>query len=221
MVTADIFLLRFNHDHLEVLLIRRKNNPFKGKWALPGGYVEIEELPEPAAKRELLEETGISNIPLRKVDVFGEPGRDPRGRTITIVYLGIIPSGFGGQAKAGDDAEGAQWFALDKLPELAFDHDKIINSVYDNFKSNFLLRFWFILLLDDEFSLSQIKWLFSKIVGMQIAEMVIRNILHQFSFIKMPDANNFRKQISNQELLLMEEEEIRRIWQTILPHHID
>jgi 8-oxo-dGTP diphosphatase len=126
-VTADIAVLRL--DELpEILLIRRKDPPFQDRWALPGGFMEMEETLEETARRELLEETGIRAGELIRFDTYDKPGRDPRGRTITQVFV-MIWNREMGHPKAGSDASGLQWFGLNQLPELAFDHDRIISDV--------------------------------------------------------------------------------------------
>jgi 8-oxo-dGTP diphosphatase len=109
-----------------ILLIERKNDPFKGNWALPGGFVDMDEDLEHAALRELEEETGISLIKMMQFAAYGQPGRDPRGRNISIVYYHVADTEL--DAHAGDDAAQTQWFDIDKLPALAFDHEKIIRD---------------------------------------------------------------------------------------------
>lgn len=126
MVSVDVAVFTFSEDKAGLLLINRKNEPFKGRWALPGGFVEIDEELEDAAARELAEETGLKGVPLEQLHTFGDVGRDPRGRQITIVFMGIAKSGQD-KIKAGDDAAEAQWFDIEKLPkDLAFDHNKIV-----------------------------------------------------------------------------------------------
>lgn len=120
-VTADIVII--SRDGY-VLLIRREGEPFKGFWALPGGFLDAEEPPAAAAARELSEETSITGVELRLVGVFGDPGRDPRGWTISIAFLAAVDSRV--SAAAGSDASEARWHALDRLPPLAFDHARII-----------------------------------------------------------------------------------------------
>ena len=130
-VTTDCILVTTGNDP-KILLIRRKHDPYAGKWALPGGFVEIDEdLPE-AALRELQEETGLRDIDLKQFRTYGRPGRDPRGRTISVVYYGFVAKGQ--KTKAGDDAAEAAWFSIDKLPPLAFDHDEIITDFRDSMK---------------------------------------------------------------------------------------
>ena len=126
-VTSDIAVLRLD-EAPEILLIRRKDPPFSRMWALPGGFMEIEETLEETARRELLEETGIRAGELIRFDTFDKPGRDPRGRTITQVFIMIWKEEMG-VPKAGSDAAALQWFDLSHLPELAFDHGKIISDV--------------------------------------------------------------------------------------------
>jgi 8-oxo-dGTP diphosphatase len=124
MVTADAAVFSLADGKTRLLLIRRKHEPYQGRWALPGGFVEMEEdLPE-AAARELAEETGLKNVPLEQLGTFGKPGRDPRGRTITVVYFGLVPDE-GQEVRAADDAAQAQWFDITDLPAMAFDHDEI------------------------------------------------------------------------------------------------
>ena len=124
-VTVDIIIFRIFDDKPEVLLIKRTNDPFKGKWALPGGFVDKDEALEVAASRELREETGLQGILLTQMHTFGNPGRDPRGHTVSVVYVGYLP--VGAEAKAGDDAAETGWFRVDELRDLAFDHDRIID----------------------------------------------------------------------------------------------
>lgn len=124
-VAADVALFRDTPGGHELLLIRRGKQPHAGRWALPGGFVNIDEDLEPAARRELLEETGLHAGPLRQLQTFGRPGRDPRERVITVVFIGLAADPQA-EPKSGDDAADARWFQLDALPELAFDHAEII-----------------------------------------------------------------------------------------------
>jgi len=126
-VTSDIAVLRLEKLP-EILLIQRKAPPFKAMWALPGGFMEMEETLEEAARRELQEETGIRAGDLIRFDTYDKPGRDPRGRTITQVFVMIWKKEMG-LPSAGSDAAGLQWFGLHELPALAFDHRQIIADV--------------------------------------------------------------------------------------------
>jgi len=125
MVTVDAVVFGFFKNKAKLLLINRKKEPFKGRWALPGGFVGIDEEVEEAVARELAEETGLANIRLEQMHTFGKCGRDPRGRQITIAFMGVAKKGLT-KIKAGDDAIKAKWFDIEKLPkDLAFDHKKI------------------------------------------------------------------------------------------------
>ncbi len=126
-LTADIAVLRLD-EAPEILLIQRRNPPFSQMWALPGGFMEIEETLEEASRRELLEETGIKAGDLIRFDSYDKPGRDPRGRTITQVFVMIWKEEMG-IPLAGSDAASLQWFGLTELPQLAFDHASIVADV--------------------------------------------------------------------------------------------
>lgn len=128
-VAVDIAVVRPSARGHEVLLIRRGRPPFKNSYALPGGFVEIDEDLPDAARRELLEETGLKARRLELVGVFGRPGRDPRGRVISAVYLVPIRGRGGGAARAGDDAKEVSWHSLARPPKLAFDHAEILVAV--------------------------------------------------------------------------------------------
>lgn len=121
-LTVDV-VLATREDTPRVLLIQRAGDPFKGRWALPGGFVEENERLVDAAKRELQEETGLRINDLEQLYTSGDPGRDPRGWTVSVVFLARVDVM---TATAGDDASDARWFALGELPELAFDHGMIL-----------------------------------------------------------------------------------------------
>lgn len=123
-VAADVAVFAKSRKGIEILLIKRKNAPFKDYWAIPGGFIEIDEELEKAAVRELREETGLRNIRISFLGVFGDPKRDPRGRVIGIVYCAYVPKRV--KIKAGDDAKEARWFPVSRPPKLAFDHKRII-----------------------------------------------------------------------------------------------
>jgi 8-oxo-dGTP diphosphatase len=132
-VTVDIVLVT-REGSPRVLLIRRKHAPFTGKWAFPGGFVEMEETLEETARRELLEETRLTVGKLTQMQTYGDPGRDPRGRTISVVYVGLVnPRRL--EPRAADDAADVAWHSLARPPELAFDHAKILAAVRRFLKS--------------------------------------------------------------------------------------
>ncbi|MGI6232319.1 MAG: NUDIX domain-containing protein [Prevotella sp.] len=125
-VTADCLVFARKGDTVQLLLVERKNNPYKGCWAFPGGFMNMDETAEDAARRELFEETGIKVGELEQVGAFTAVDRDPRGRVITIAYFTWLDSPV--PAVGGDDANQAQWFPIDALPSLAFDHHDILET---------------------------------------------------------------------------------------------
>lgn len=136
-ITTDcVVFYKAPSEKFKVLLVQRENEPFKNDWALPGGFLEDEEQLEEGAKRELKEETGLEISEVHQFKAFGKPGRDPRGRTISIAFWGEVLSEE--KVEGSDDAKDAKWFDLENLPELAFDHKQIIEfavKVYNSKKS--------------------------------------------------------------------------------------
>jgi 8-oxo-dGTP diphosphatase len=129
-LTADAVIFSKSEEGLDVLLIRRAHEPFKDCWAFPGGYVNIDEVIDDAVHRELEEETNLSNVSLKRFDIFDDPDRDPRERTVTVVYYGFL-HGSKEAVKARDDAADAKWFPVNNLPELAFDHSVILKKLLE------------------------------------------------------------------------------------------
>jgi 8-oxo-dGTP diphosphatase len=125
-LTADGAVLKDK----KILLVKRKNNPYKGKWGLPGGFVEYGERVESTVVREVNEETGLKTKVIDVIGVYSDPNRDPRGHTITVAYFLEI---MGGKLKSGDDASDAKFFDLNSLPDLAFDHINIIKEFMRRF----------------------------------------------------------------------------------------
>jgi len=128
-VSTDVVLFAGAGDVPKVLLIRRGNEPFKGRWALPGGFLDERETLEACAARELAEETGVTGVLLEQVRAFSDPDRDPRGRVISVVFTGTVTDPV--TAAAGDDAADARWWPVRDLPPLAFDHDEVIAVALD------------------------------------------------------------------------------------------
>lgn len=122
-VTTDCVIFGFDGTKLKVLLIERGNEPFKGCWAFPGGFLEMDESAETGALRELQEETGLEGAYIKQFHTFSDPHRDPRERVLTIAYYALVKMK---EVQGGDDAAKAEWFALDEVPPLAFDHDLML-----------------------------------------------------------------------------------------------
>lgn len=134
-LTADAVVFSLGERELKVLLIQRGKSPFQGAWAFPGGFVNVGESPHEAARRELEEETGIRDVHLEQLRVFGDPRRDPRGHTVTVAYLAVVAADATSREKAGSDAAQARWWSISDLPRLAFDHDKILAVALQRLRS--------------------------------------------------------------------------------------
>lgn len=182
-VTVDCIIFGLDEDNLKVLLIERAHDPYAGKWALPGGFVDMDETLDTAAKRELEEETGISNMFMEQLYTFGDVERDPRGRVISIAYYALVNlSDY--KVTAASDASKAEWFPVTELPPLAFDHDKIFKVAFDRLRNKVRYQPIGFELLPEKFTLSQLQKLYELILGREL------------------DKRNFRKKILSMKLLL-------------------
>jgi 8-oxo-dGTP diphosphatase len=189
-VTVDVALFTvagaLNQLRLEALLIQRDAEPYRGRWALPGGFVrEDEDLPD-AAARELAEETGLRDVYLEQVGAVGTPGRDPRGHTVTVVWVGLVP-GDRGTLKASGDARAARWFGVSALPKLAFDHAAILRQALEHLRGRLAEAPVCFELLPRAFTLSELQAVTEAILGRPL------------------DRRNFRRKVT--ELGLVEETE--------------
>ena len=129
-LTVDVVVFMLLDDQLHILLIQRAQPPFEGTWALPGGFVNMEESLEMAAARELAEETGIEGCELEQFHTYGDPQRDPRGRVVSVAYCTYLPPETSISIREGGDAKQVRWFPMEDLPDLAFDHSKIIQDAF-------------------------------------------------------------------------------------------
>lgn len=133
MVTVDAIVFNTSGEKPRLLMIKRGREPFMGKWAFPGGFVDMDEELEVAVARELDEETGLKNVKLAQFFTFGKCGRDPRGRNFTVAYIGVTKNE---KIKGGDDADEAKWFEIDALPKnMAFDHKDVAALAIQKFKN--------------------------------------------------------------------------------------
>lgn len=163
-VTVDNVVFSFDGTHLNTLLIRRKNEPYKDRWAFSGGFLDEQETLEEAARRELREETGLVPKYMTEVGSFSDLNRDPRGRTITIAYASVVrPTQT--HIKAGDDAAEAKWFPVTEMPPLAFDHEKIYRKALWMLRIGFMNAPIAFVLLDDIFTLPETQRLYSDVYG--------------------------------------------------------
>ncbi len=166
--TVDLLLLSPQQDVLQVLLIRRRHEPFAGQWALPGGFVAANERPEDAARREMQEETGVRKIDdLVPVGGFAAPGRDPRGWTVSLAYLALMrPEEVARESiAAADDAADARWFAAYAPPEMAFDHGEILTQALERLRMGLWTGPLAARLLPPTFRLEDIHHLYQTLLG--------------------------------------------------------
>lgn len=173
MVTVDVVIFTLRENDLQVLLIRRRNPPFAGMWAIPGGFVDIDESLETAALRELEEETGVRDVYLEQFHTFGDPGRDPRGRTITVAYLALVRADQI-QPWAGDDAAEACWWPMRALPPLAFDHDRILARALEHLRHKLECPAVVAGLLPETFALSELQAAYECILGEKLDRRAFR-----------------------------------------------
>jgi len=189
-VTVDAVVFGFDGAELQILLIERALEPFAGCWAVPGGFVDMNESLEAAALRELQEETGITRVFLEQLYTFGDVQRDPRGRVISVAYYALVkPSEH--PTAAATDARQARWFPVSDLPPLAFDHDKIVAVALARLRGKVRYEPIGFELLPPEFTLSDLQGLYEAVLGVAL------------------DKRNFRKKILGMGLLIPLEERRR------------
>ena len=165
-VTTDCVIFGFNGERLQVLLIERGIEPYKGKWALPGGFLKMDESAEECARRELKEETGLEGAYMEQFHTFSSPERDPRERVVTIGYFALIRQQ---EVKGGDDAAAAKWFPLDETPALAFDHDFILRKATQRLREQLHFQPIGFELLPEKFTLKELQSLYEAILGIHFA----------------------------------------------------
>ena len=187
-VTTDCVIFGFDGSQLNVLLIRRGVEPFKGRWAFPGGFLQPDETAETGALRELHEETGLESAYLEQLHTFTDPDRDPRERVITVAYLALVKIS---EVQGGDDAAEAQWFALDEIPQLAFDHERIFRMAVARLRERIHFRPIGFELLPEKFTLRELQMLYEAILNVHF------------------DRRNFAKKMQHLELLIELDETVR------------
>ena len=186
-LTVDCVVFGFDEGDLKILLIQRDLEPFAGTWALPGGFVGVEESLEEAARRELEEGTGLVKVYLEQLYTFAEPDRDPRERVVTVAYYALVKLS-SHRVKAATDARHAAWFAVSDLPRLAFDHEAIIEAALQRLKGKVRYEPIGFELLPPMFTLTQLQHLYETILEAPL------------------DKRNFRKKTLSMDLLFETEQ---------------
>ncbi len=182
-VTVDVLLFTLDEEGLKILLIKRKNEPFKNSWALPGGFVRMDESLDEAAKRELQEESGVKNVYLEQLYTFGDPNRDPRTRVITVTYLALATK-TDWNLKPSHDTSEAKFFSVREMPQLAFDHPTIVRYGLERLRNKLGYTNIVFGLLPDAFSLTDLQKVYETILNAKL------------------DKRNFRKKILATGLLI-------------------
>ncbi len=186
-LAVDCVVFGFDEGDLKLLLIQRAIEPFLGQWALPGGFVRVEETLDDAARRELQEETGVSRVYLEQLYSFGELKRDPRERVVTVAYYALVKLS-DHRVRGATDARNAAWFAIRELPRVAFDHERIIDVAFARLKGKVRYEPIGFELLPPKFTLTQLQHLYEIILEVPL------------------DKRNFRKKILGMELLIETDE---------------
>lgn len=183
-LTVDIVVFTLRDEQLLVLLVQRRSDPFAGEWALPGGFVEMDESLESAAARELEEETGVQDAYLEQLYTYGEPGRDPRGRVVSVAYYALIPADARLQPEGGNDAAKARWFPVERLPRLAFDHAEIISYALRRLRYKLEYSAVGFQLLPEEFTLSELQHTYEIILGERLDKRNFRRRILEAGIIE-------------------------------------
>ena len=208
-VTTDIVIFTIRQDELKVLLIKRALPPFQREWALPGGFVNLDESLEAGARRELEEETGVKGVYLEQLYTFGAPDRDPRERVITVAYYALIPSDKI-EIRAASDAEGVSWFGMHELPDLAFDHGHILKAAHERLAAKLEYSTIAFQFMPQAFTLTDLQQVYELILGEPV------------------DKRNFRKRILSLNLVTETGKERKtgahrpaKLYRVIHPHRVD
>jgi len=180
-VTVDIVIFTIREARLHVLLVKRGIPPFQGRWAIPGGFVLEGESLDDAALRELREETGVADVYLEQLYSFGDLDRDPRGRVVTIAYYALV-SADRAPPVAGTDAAEACWFSADELPELAFDHQRILDYAIERLRNKLEYTTVGFQLLPETFTLSELQVVYEAILGRRLDK---RNFRRKLAILKI------------------------------------
>lgn len=189
-LTVDCVVFGMDDEGLKVMLIERDLPPFEGEWALPGGFVRVDETIDEAARRELEEETGLSKVFLEQLYTFGAVDRDPRERVVSVAYYALVNLA-DHRVQAASDAREAAWFSVDDVPSLAFDHAEILDAALDRLRGKLAYQPIGFELLPQKFALSQLQHLYEVVLDCEL------------------DKRNFRKRVMATGLLV-ETNEVQR-----------
>ena len=185
-VTTDVVIFTLRESDLHVLLIKRGHPPFEGMWAIPGGFVDIDESLEEAALRELEEEAGVRDVYLEQLYTFGDPGRDPRGRVITVAYFALVGADKI-KPRATGEAEDVGWFSVYNLPALAFDHSHILDYALTRLRYKLEYSAVGFQLLPEKFTLRELQEAYEIVLGAKLDKGNFRSKLRKSDVVEMVD----------------------------------
>lgn len=181
-LTVDCVVFGFDEGELKVLLIQRALDPFKGRWALPGGFVHLDETLDTAARRELAEEAGLQEVFMEQLYTFGAVNRDPRERVVSVAYYALVKLA-AHETKAATDATEARWFPISQVPKLAFDHAEILATALARLKSKVRYGPIGFELLPPKFTLSQLQHLYEAVLGGELDKRNFRKKVLSFGLL--------------------------------------
>ena len=185
-LTVDCVVFGLDESDLKVMLIQRDLPPFRGKWALPGGFVRLDETLEDAARRELQEETGLEKVFLEQLYTYGAVDRDPRERVVTVAWYALVRLS-DHRVKAATDARDAAWFGMHELPQLAFDHNQILRDAYERLQSKVRYEPIGFELLPVKFTLTQLQQLYEIVLGRTLDKRNFRKKILSFDVLQELD----------------------------------
>ena len=187
-VTTDCVIFGFDGTKLRVLLVERGIEPFKGRWAFPGGFLKMDESAENGALRELQEETGLGGAYIKQFHTFSDPHRDPRERVLTVAYYALVRMQ---DVKGGDDAAKAEWFALDEVPLLAFDHDMILRLALNELRKQIHFEPIGFELLPEKFTIKELQLLYEAILDVKFDRRNFYNKMMHLEILTQLDETVF------------------------------
>lgn len=187
-VTTDCVIFGFDGTKLNVLLIERGIEPFKGRWAFPGGFLRMDEPAREGALRELREETGLKAAYIKQFHTFSDPNRDPRERVLTIAYYALVRME---EVKGGDDAASAAWFPLDEVPALAFDHDLILRTALNELRRQIHFEPVGFELLPEKFTIKELQHLYEAILDVRFDRRNFYNKMRHLGILTQLDETIF------------------------------
>lgn len=197
-VTTDNVIFGFDGKKINILLVRRGIEPYKDHWALPGGFMKMNETATEGAKRELEEETGLKDAYIRQFHTFTKPGRDPRERVITIAYYALVRMQ---EVKGGDDAAEARWFDIDNLPSLAFDHDKILREAQRELRKQIHFEPIGFELLPEEFTMKSLQQLYEAILDIHFDRRNFHKKMIHLGILNQVESKTDKKSVGRDAFL--------------------